>query len=57
MQKSVKFFLLFMLLLNVSACADNVEPSEPSDPGKAEISGTLPVLYIETENHEPIVSK
>ncbi|MDE5685068.1 MAG: CotH kinase family protein [Paramuribaculum sp.] len=57
MQKSVKFFLLFMLLLNVSACADNVEPSEPSTPGRAEISRTLPVLYIETENHEPIVSK
>ncbi len=57
MQKSVKFFFVFLLLLSVSACVDNAEPREPSEPGRAEISGTLPVLYIETENHEPIVSK
>lgn len=36
---------------------NDVKADEPSQTPNIEVSGTLPVLYIETENHKPITSK
>lgn len=36
---------------------DKIEAAEPSDTSVVSISCTLPVLYIDTENHSPVVSK
>ena len=45
---------LFTLLTLVS-CTDEAQAVAPA--GSFAVSGTLPVLYIDTEKHEPIVSK
>lgn len=45
---------LFTLLALVS-CTDEAQAVAPAGPFA--VSGTLPVLYIDTEKHEPIVSK
>ena len=45
------------LALTLMSCADGIEANEPPTPIVAHISGTLPVLYINTENHKPITSK
>ena len=45
------------LALTLMSCADDIEANEPPTPIVAHISGTLPVLYINTENHRPITSK
>lgn len=49
---------LSVLMLYIS-CNDDVEKDLeiPPSPGTPEISGTLPVMYIDTENHKPVVSK
>lgn len=47
---------MFLVLLSVS-CSDNTVTNEPPKSNDVSISGTLPVLYIETENHKPITSK
>lgn len=46
------FFALILM-----CCADDIETNEPTTPIVAHISGTLPVLYINTENQKPITSK
>ncbi len=45
------------LALTLMSCADDIGANEPPTPIVAHISGTLPVLYINTENHKPITSK
>lgn len=50
--------LLFVAAICVS-CNEVVEANIPATaPGsEVSVSGTLPVMYIETENHEPVLSK
>lgn len=43
-----------MILFSLASCSDN---PEPQNPGEANVSGTLPVLYINTEGGKPITSK
>lgn len=45
------------IALTLMSCADDIEANEPQPPIVAHISGTLPVLYINTENQKPITSK
>lgn len=47
---------LFFLMMLVS-CTDEVDATIPPVTPEIHISGTLPVLYIDTENREPVVSK
>lgn len=46
-------------LFALASCSDKNTNDEPNPPDTSEttISGTIPVLYIETENHKPVVSK
>lgn len=46
-----------MVLLTFASCVDDTYATEPPAKSSVSVSGTLPVLYIETENHTPIVSK
>jgi len=39
------------------SCADDNEVNEPPTQNEVSASGTLPVLYINTENQKPIISK
>lgn len=43
-------YLIYVILIIAAALSGTLNAS-------AEISGTLPVVYIETENHTPIISK
>ncbi|MDE6765553.1 MAG: hypothetical protein K2J52_04475, partial [Duncaniella sp.] len=47
---------LFVLLIFIS-CTDEIEATNPPVSTPTPTSGTLPVLYIDTENRDPIVSK
>lgn len=47
---------LFVVLMFI-ACTDEIDSVNPSGTSDITISGTLPVLYIDTENHAPVVSK
>lgn len=49
--------LVFILFLTAMACSDNNPGEAPEPPNAHAVSGTLPVLYIETKDHAPIVSK
>lgn len=49
--------LSLMWVLTITSCSDNAVGDEPPQTGVAAISGTLPVLYIETENRQPVTSK
>lgn len=44
-------------LLLLASCADDIEASVQPPSTAVAISGTLPVMYIETENRTPITSK
>lgn len=44
------------VLLFVS-CVEDIYATEPPPQSAVLVSGTLPVLYIETENNQPIISK
>lgn len=46
-----------MLLAVVVSCAEDTGAATSPSRSDVSISGTLPVLYIETENHAPVVSK
>lgn len=52
-----KTFIFFLLAIIAASCSDNADTPQPPAPSTPAVSGTLPVLYIETEGHEPIVSK
>ncbi len=55
--KHYKEFICIACLLILISCTDEIDATEPTIPSSISISGTLPVIYIETENHKPIVSK
>ena len=46
-----------MMSLCLTSCAENSMANEPEPPRQSTVSGTIPALYIETENRAPIVSK
>ena len=48
------FIVATFLLLS---CADDIDAAVQSPANSATISSTLPVMYIETDNHAPITSK
>lgn len=56
LRNTLKFIYLSILAVLASCSDDGDNTISPSQPCIS-ISGTLPVLYIETENHAPIVSK
>lgn len=47
---------LLVVLMHIS-CTDEIDAVNPPETSDKTISGTLPVLYIDTENNAPIVSK
>lgn len=53
--KTIKVVSSFFFALILISCTGEIEAAEPHT--SSAISGTLPVMYIETENHKPIVSK
>lgn len=53
----VKAVGCFLVALTLISCTDEVEAATPPVSSTISISGTLPVLYIETEGRSPIVSK
>ena len=57
MTNLVKVVGCFLVALTLISCTDEVEAATPPVSSTISISGTLPVLYIETEGRSPIVSK
>lgn len=57
MTNLVKVIGCFLVALTLISCTDEVEAATPPASSTISISGTLPVLYIETEGRSPIVSK
>lgn len=57
MTNLVKVIGCFLVALTLISCTDEVEATTPPVSSTISISGTLPVLYIETEGRSPIVSK
>lgn len=53
----MRLIILFTVSVLMMSCADNIDDGGQTPPATATISGTLPVMYIETENHTPITSK
>lgn len=53
----VKIIGCFLVALTLFSCTDEIDAVNPPASSPISISGTLPVLYIDTENNEPIVSK
>ena len=47
---------LFAVLMFIS-CEDEIDATTPPVPPTVSVSGTLPVMYVETENRKPVVSK
>lgn len=46
-----------ILIATFISCSDEMDGADPSNPSSVTVSGTLPVMYIETEGHRPVVSK
>lgn len=57
MMNSIKAIGCLITALTLISCTDEIEATIPPGLSTIAASGTLPVLYIDTENHEPIVSK
>ena len=57
MIKPIKTIGCFLVALTLFSCTDEIDAVNPPASSTISISGTLPVLYIDTENNEPIVSK
>lgn len=57
MMNSIKAIGCLITALTLISCTDEIEATIPPGSSTIAASGTLPVLYIDTENHEPIVSK
>lgn len=53
----VKIIGSFLVALTLFSCRDEIDAVNPPASSPISISGTLPVLYIDTENNKPIVSK
>lgn len=54
---TVRIIFVTLLILIISSCSDNDGVADPVGPFSVSVSGTLPVLHIETENNRPVVSK
>ena len=53
-----KFLGCLIISAALISCSDDKESDEPATPAVSEkVSGTLPVMYIDTEEHKPITSK
>ncbi len=53
-----KFLCCLIVSASLISCSDDKESDEPARPAVSEkVSGTLPVMYIDTEEHKPITSK
>lgn len=48
---------LFIATMLLVSCADDIDAGVQPPSNAVTISGTLPVMYIETENRTPITSK
>lgn len=57
MTNTVKEIICLLVVIMLISCTDEIEVTNPPGTSEPTISGTLPVLYIDTENHAPIVSK
>lgn len=57
MTNLVKVIGCFLVALTLFSCTDEIDAVNPPASSTISISGTLPVLYIETEGRSPIVSK
>lgn len=57
MTNIVKVVGCFLVALTLISCTDEIDAANPPVSSTISISGTLPVLYIETEGRSPIVSK
>lgn len=57
MTNLVKVMGCFLVALTLFSCTDEIDAVNPLASSPISISGTLPVLYIETEGRSPIVSK
>ena len=57
MKNFINLIGCYLVLLTFASCVDDTYATEPPAKSSVSVSGTLPVLYIETENHTPIVSK
>ena len=51
-----KVLIVLLLLFAAMSCTEDKDINGPSVPGDVSISGTIPVLYIDTENGAPVVS-
>lgn len=49
--------IVFVMTLFFMSCTEDSMANAPEPPSPNTVSGTIPALYIETENHAPIVSK
>lgn len=52
-----RVFSFLIIAVILTSCDENKEAIEPPTPNSADVSGTLPVMYIDTEGREPVVSK
>lgn len=57
MTKTIKLIGYFLVALTLFSCTDEIDAVNPPASSPISISSTLPVLYIDTENNKPIVSK
>jgi hypothetical protein len=57
MTNLVKVIGCFLVALTLFSCTDEIDAVNPPASSPISISGTLPVLHIDTENNKPIVSK
>lgn len=48
---------IFIVALLLMSCTEDSLANEPEPQSPNTVSGTIPALYIETENHAPIISK
>ena len=57
MKKIINIIGYCLTLLIFASCVNDIYATEPSSQSVVSVSGTLPVIYIDTENHQPIISK
>lgn len=52
-----RVFSFLIIAVILTSCDENKEEIEPPTPNSPDVSGTLPVMYIDTESRKPVVSK
>ena len=57
MKKIINIIGCYLTLLIFVSCVNDIYATEPPSQSVVSVSGTLPVIYIDTENHQPIISK